>query len=155
MKNHVKGILCLTTLFFCIVTHAQKKPPVHEPEMNRPAQFSNLPDRIICHINDLESLLKFETGRNVTLPISENLIFRGIVTSVASREDNTPMQSVVIRSTNFPGSVLSFSKISVADGSVRYSGRIISFQHADAYEINLENNQYVFVKKGFYDLVNE
>ena len=43
----------------------------------------------------------------------------------------------------------------MADGSVRYSGRIISFQHADAYEINLENNQYVFVKKGFYDLVNE
>ena len=31
----------------------------------------------------------------------------------------------------------------------------MSFKHGDAYEISEENGQYFFVKKGFYDLVNE
>ena len=54
-----------------------------------------------------------------------------------------------------PGAALSFSKLMKEDGSISYIGRIISFQHGDAYEIILENGQYFFVKKDFYDLVND
>jgi hypothetical protein len=76
------------------------------------------------------------------------------VSSVAAQFENN-LLSIVIRSTNFPGAALSFSKITKEDGTISYAGRIISFQHGDAYEINQENGQYYFVKKGFYDLVNE
>jgi hypothetical protein len=76
------------------------------------------------------------------------------VSSVANKFENT-LQSVVIRSTNFPGAALSFSKLTKEDGTISYVGRIISFQHGDAYEITMENGQYFFIKKGFYDLVNE
>ena len=122
--------------------------------MNRPTLFQNLPNKISCRINDLSALLESEIGRPVSFSLADNLNFQGVVTSVASKFDNT-LLSVVVRSTNFAGAALSFSKITKADGTYGYVGRIISFQHGDAYEISLENGQYYFIKKGFYDLVNE
>ena len=122
--------------------------------MNRPTLFQNLPNKISCRINDLSALLESEIGQPVSFLLADNLSFKGVVSSVASKFDNT-LVSVVIRSTNFAGAALSFSKITKEDGTYNYVGRIISFQHGDAYEIRLENGQYFFVKKGFYDLVNE
>ena len=122
--------------------------------MNRPTLFQNLPNKINCRINDLSALLESEIGKPVSFSLADNLNFKGVVTSVASKFDNT-LLSVVVRSTNFGGAALSFSKITKDDGTHSYVGRIISFQHGDAYEISLENGQYYFVKKGFYDLVNE
>jgi len=121
--------------------------------MNRPSLFQNLPDRISCSISDLSAFLQLETGRTISFSFANNINFQGVVSSVASIDNS--LQSVVIRSTNFPGAALSFSKITKGDGTISYAGRIISFQHGDAYEINIENGQYFFVKKGFYDLVNE
>ena len=122
--------------------------------MNRPTLFQNLPNKISCRVNDLSALLESEIGQPVSFSLADNLSFKGVVSSVASKFDNT-LVSVVIRSTNFAGAALSFSKITKEDGTYNYVGRIISFQHGDAYEIRLENGQYFFVKKGFYDLVNE
>ena len=153
MKNLAKGVICLAIFFVCLETNAQT-PPVREPDMNRPSLFQNLPEKISCRINDLSALLESETGRKISFAFTGNINFQGIVSSVASKFDNS-LQSIVIRSTNFPGAALSFSRITKQDGTIAYVGRIISFQHGDAYEINLENGQYFFVKKGFYDLVNE
>jgi len=153
MKNLVKGIICLSVFFVCITTNAQT-PPVREPDMNRPSLFQNLPEKISCRINDLSSLLESEIGKTISFSFTGTLNFQGVVSSVASKFDNT-LQSVVVRSTNFPGAALSFSKIIKEDGTFSYVGRILSFQHGDAYEISQENGQYFFVKKGFYDLVNE
>ena len=152
MKNLVKGIICLPLFFICLQSNAQKLP-VREPDMNRPSLFQNLPNKISCRINDLSVLLASEIGKPVSFSLVDNLSFHGVISSVA-KFDNT-LNSIVIRSTNFPGAALSFSRITKEDGTYTYVGRIISFQHGDAYEINLENGQYYFVKKGFYDLVNE
>ena len=153
MKNLVKGIICLSLFLICQQSNAQT-PPVREPDMNRPSLFQNLPNKISCRINDLSALLESETGKPVSFSFVNNLNFQGVVSSVASKSDNT-LNSVVIRSTNFPGAALSFSRIKKEDGTFSYVGRIISFQHGDAYEISLENGQYYFFKKGFYDLVKE
>ena len=154
MKNLVKGIICLSVFLVCQQSNAQSIP-VREPDMNRPSLFQNLPEKVSCRINDFSALLNSETGRNVSVLFTDNINLKGVVSSVASKFDNT-LQSVVVRLTNYPGAALSFSKITKEDGTVAYTGRIISFQHGDAYEIRQENNgQYYFVKKGFYDLVNE
>jgi hypothetical protein len=153
MKNLLKGFICLSVFFIYLQSNAQT-PPVREPDMNRPSLFQNLPNKISCRINDLSAFLESEIGKPVSFSLVTNLSFQGVVSSVASKFDNT-LLSVVIRSTNFPGAALSFSRITKEDGTYSYVGRIISFQHGDAYEINLENGQYYFVKKGFYDLVNE
>lgn len=122
--------------------------------MNRANLFQGLPEKITCRITELTGLFESQTGQNISIPFFNSLNFQGTITSMATLYDNK-LQSVVIRSTNFPGAALSFSKIIKEDGSVTYTGRIISFQHGDAYEIRQENGEYFFIKKGFYDLVNE
>ena len=155
MKNLLKGFLCLLILFVCVNSSAQKPSvPVREPDYNKPSLFQNLPEKINCRVNDLAALLGTEVGKPVSFSFSNNIIFQGIVSSVATKFENS-LQSIVIRSTNFPGAALSFSKLIGEDGSISYVGRIISFQHGDAYEIVKESDQYYFIKKGFYDLVNE
>lgn len=153
MKNLAKGMICLTVFLVSIKLSAQT-PPVREPDMNKPSLFQNLPEKISCRVNDLAALLDSEVGTTVSFSFANNINFQGVVSSVAVKFENT-LQSIVIRSTNFPGAALSFSKLIKEDQTVSYVGRIISFQHGDAYEITLENGQYYFVKKGFYDLVNE
>lgn len=155
MKNLVKGFICLSVFFIGVKLNAQNPPvPVREPDVNRPSLFQNLPEKISCRVNDLASLLQAEVGQTISYSFTGNISFQGTVSSVATKFENT-LYSVVIRSTNFPGAALSFSKLIKQDGSISYVGRIISFQHGDAYEITNENGQYYFVKKGFYDLVNE
>lgn len=153
MKNLVKGFLCLSVFFVCMQTNAQTLP-VREPEMDRPSLFLTLPEKIEVNLINLSILLQSEMGKPVTFPFTENVNFHGVVTSVASMPDNS-LKSVVIKSTNFSGAAFSFSRITKEDGTISYVGRILSFQHGDAYEINMENGRYYFVKKGFYDLVNE
>src|SRR6187401_249780 len=100
MKNLVKGIICLSLFLICQQSNAQT-PPVREPDMNRPSLFQNLPSKISCRINDLSALLESGTGKTVSFSLVDNLNFQGVVSSVA-KFDNS-LNSVVIRSTNFPG----------------------------------------------------
>ena len=65
------------------------------------------------------------------------------------------MNSVVIRSTNYNGATLTISKTMNADETISYSGRIISFQSGDLFELQNKDGHLTLVKRNFYDLVNE
>lgn len=153
MKNLKAGILCFLFSFFSVFVYAQNLP-VREPDRNKPLLFSQMPDKMRISATSLENLLQYETNRQVYLNLSSDIIFRGTVSSVSARHE-PGVSSVVIRSDNFQGASLTISRLSRANGTSYFIGRIISFQHGDGYEITLENNQYYLVKKGFYDMVNE
>jgi hypothetical protein len=72
-----------------------------------------------------------------------------------SKADENNIHSVVIRSRNFNGATLTLSSSAQPNGTVKFTGRIISFQHGDLYELQNQNNQYILIKKNFYDLINE
>ena len=154
MKNYLSGIICLLMMFSCIGSAAQKNLPVREPETNRPSLFPDQPQRFGCRINNLENILDAEIGKKISIQLSDDLLFQGVVSSISSQTDKN-VQSVVVRSTNLQGAALTFSKVTRDDGSSYFTGRIISFQHADVYEIAYEKGQYAFVKKGINDLVIE
>lgn len=156
MKYLKTGIASLCCLFAVITTKAQttKSLPVREPDYNKPLLFEQSSQRSSCRVNDLQNILKYTTGQQVSFNLSDNFIFSGVVTSTANKEDGRII-SVVIRSTNYDGATLSLSKVRKEDGSSYYTGRIISFRHGDGFEIIEENGQYVLIKKGFYDMVNE
>jgi hypothetical protein len=88
--------------------------------------------------------------------ISDGSTFRftGKVVSAVSKYQNS-IVSIVVRSTNFAGASLTISKITNEDGTITYRGRIISRQHGDLYELKQVNNNYVLIKRKYYDLVNE
>jgi hypothetical protein len=159
--NHLKltGIILATTLLFGIRAIGQSAPPVNEPDLNRPRLFDNLPSEIPVSIADLKSLFAsgLQNGKDVTVRLSQDsrlAEFKGKVVSYADKYSHK-MKSVVIRSSNFNGAALTLTAASNPDGSILFSGRILSFQHGDMFELQKKNNQYMLVKKNFYELVNE
>ena len=153
MKTIQTGILSLLCLLSCLISYSQEVP-IREPDLNKPLLFEHLPQKLTCRMNELQSLLQANTGQVININVADNLNLRGVVSSVAN-SDNGKLISVVIRSTNLGGAVLSFSKITPENAVPYYTGRIISMQHGDCYELTLENGNYVLNKKGFYDMINE
>src|SRR4030095_1394206 len=137
MKNLRTAIAGLCLLFSAFGATAQNsKSPINEPDRNRPLLFAGLPDRIPVSIDYINSLFDSETGRSVSLEASATDIdarINGIVISTGTSLDGRN-QSVMVRSTNFNGANFQVSKYTDVNGTVSYTGRILSFRHGDAYE---------------------
>ncbi len=159
MKNLRTYVLCVSITLYSVCSFAQNQTvPVNEPDYNKPKLFLNLPDNITVTVSDLNALLDNPAGRNININLAEKtqspFQFEGEVISVSSKEDNN-IRSVVIRSSNYNGARFTLSRITNADGTITYSGRIMSFKHGDLYELQKKNGNFILVKKNFYDLVNE
>jgi hypothetical protein len=158
MRN-LKPLCAAIVLLICAVSsNAQETAPLSEPNYKRPQLFGSLPDNIKVNIQSLKALLKASNGEAIASDLGNSgssFRLNGQVVSTASKFNNT-MQSVVIRSSDFNGARLTFTQRTNDDGTISYIGRIISFEHADVYELQQKDDgSYEFVKKKFYDLVNE
>jgi hypothetical protein len=138
------------------VAQTSDAPPMREPDYNKPKLFTAYPDQIPVDITVFTSLLGNSVGTTVDQNIGAGGSFRisGEVVSVASKYENR-INSIAIRSSNFGGARLSFSRIINEDGSISYTGRLISKQYGDVYELQNINNHFTLVKRNYYDLVNE
>ncbi|MBI1342321.1 MAG: hypothetical protein GC171_05215 [Terrimonas sp.] len=155
MKDLKRALLLLTSISFYLIVPAQENTlPVREPDYNKPFLFEQLPQRILCSTDELQSLLQAQQGQAVNTDLALHFNFRGTVVSVADKYAGD-LVSVTIRSSNYAGAVLNLARVRLSDGSIKFTGRIISLQHGDAFDLVQENNQYYFIKKGFYDLINE
>src|SRR5678816_2747830 len=122
MKNLRTAVLCAGLACFSLVSFAQNKAiPVNEPDNNKPKLFASLPDKIPVSVNELNDLFSTQVGRpaNLNSVASAQTKFEGEVISVSDRS-REGLQSIVIRSTNFNGARMSFSKITLEDGTVTY-----------------------------------
>lgn len=146
--------ICLTGL--TAVAQSSDAPPVREPDYNKPKIFAAYPDQIQVDITVFNSLLNNTLGSTIDQNIGDGTNFRlaGEVISVASKYNNR-INSVVIRSSNFGGARLCISRIVKEDGSISYTGRMISKEYGDVYELQNINNHFTLVKRNYYDLVNE
>jgi hypothetical protein len=157
MKNLRTAALCASMIVCSLTTLAQKvKPPVNEPNYNKPRLFDHLPDRIPVTTSELDMLIDGEVGQSASVRFSgaNAQQFDGEVVSTAIKYGNK-LRSVVIRSTNFNGARFTLSKITSAEGKVSYTGRIISFQHGDLFELQEQAGELVLVKRNYYELINE
>ncbi len=158
MKNLRTILACVSIALLSLNASSQvNKSPIKEPDQNKPLLFAGMPDRIPVSMDYINSLFGSTAGRAVSLSTPDNITgsrFEGNVISTGS-ELNNRIQSVVIRSTNFLGANFTVSKTISEQGVVSYTGRIISFQHGDAYELKNESGNLVLVKKKFYSLVND
>ena len=157
MKNLRTAASCVSISLYSLSSVAQTGDiPINEPNLNKPKLFQNLPDIIPVKMNNITVLMGAEVGRPVSLSLSDATVFQfeGIIVSSVSKYENT-IQSIVIRSTNFPGATLTVSRITDDTGNISYIGRMLSMQHGDMFELKNENSQFLLVKRKFYDLVNE
>lgn len=157
MKNLRFYVVCVCiTLMSSSNLFAQEKPPLNEPDLNRPTLFQDLPSKIAVNIDQIVSLFEKSIGSTIDLGKSAvaQFQFDGEVVSKASNATDG-IQSVVIRSAYFNGAGITISKITDENGNATFRGRIISLKHGDLFVLSKENGGYVFVKKNYYDLVNE
>ena len=159
MKNLRTAVLCACislTSFCSFAQTANDIIPINEPDRNKPKLFQHLPDYFPVNVDNLNMMLNSPTGNdiNVNLSAESTLPFIGKVISNASKYENA-IYSVVIKSTNFEGARLTISRITNPDGSIKYTGRLMSLQHGDLYELQTRENRLFLVKRNLYDLVNE
>lgn len=157
MKNFRTIALCVTIPLFSLYSSAQTTSiPINEPNLNKPTMFQSMPDNIPVNFDNVTSLFSAEVGRTVTVNLSDIVSFRfdGQVVSSVSKYNNT-IQSVVVRSTNLNGANLTISRITDENGNISYTGRILSMQHGDLFELKNINNQLVMVKRKFNEVVTE
>lgn len=149
----------LFLLCCCTLAGAQEdRVQLREPDHNKPALFTQFPDRIPVDITELKQLLSPAAAKGDQTPVKfldKKLPgFNGQIVSVTSKYNNS-LRSAVVSSARFNGATLTFSSSTTTDGTARYSGRIVSFQHGDVYVLEKNNEEYFFVRKKFHELVSE
>jgi len=164
MRNLRPLVAAILLSISSVCSYSQDATPVSEPNYNKPLLFSDLPDNIKVNINALKHLLTTSVGEAVSTDLREErttnskvespFVFTGQVISTANKNNNA-FQSVVIRSANLIKAGLTFIQYKKEDGTFGYTGHIISFDHGDAFELQLIDGSYQFVKKKFHQLVNE
>jgi hypothetical protein len=135
----------IATLCILLLCHA-----IGKAQTDRPRLFQQLPDTLLIR-NDLQDLFSLAEGSSVNTMIAPGFNFQG---TVSSRVQLSYRRSIILRSVNYPGATLSFSSVTENNQQV-LRGRIISFNHLDAFEIVLINGNYYFIKTDFARLVNE
>ena len=152
MKTLTNGILCL--FFSCTFVAAIAQPPINEPDYNKPKLFKDVPERLNVRLHDFEKLLDAPLGKSINIPLHGMASLNGHVVSKSELTD-TKVQSVVVKLTNRKGANFTFTRILNDEGQFEYSGRIISREHGDCLEIDLDHGQYVFRKVDLHDLLAE
>jgi hypothetical protein len=126
MKRHAPYALSLLLSFIVTTGFCQNTNP-------KPKQFNNYPETINCSEQELSKVFTATPGQSISLSFSNNFTFAGTITSNLAKYAN--LQSAVIVSPNYSNTVFGISKITNADGSVSYVGRIINKNYFDGFEL--------------------
>ncbi|MGC4037155.1 MAG: hypothetical protein QM764_14445 [Chitinophagaceae bacterium] len=154
MKRLKSGILCLLVFSICAASHAQKLNLPTRSNAAKPKLFKDMPNRLPVASSKLSSLITLKKGQTASVSLADNFTFKGSIVSAASKY-NDAIQSIVIKSADYPDATFTISKIKLPDGTINYRGRIVSFTHGDCFELKSENGQYTLVKRNFEDMVND
>jgi len=152
MKKLKSGIACLLLSMCCVNADAQVHP-LAKSDYEKPALFSDLPQKLDLNIPALEAMLDLPTGQSINLRLG-SFNFQGSIISKSDLNDLN-VKTVVIKSSNRKGATLTFTRVHKQDGSFSYSGRMLSYNHSDAFEIVFEKGQYFLTKKKSLDMINE
>ena len=152
LRTHAVCV-CLSLMSICSYAQSNTRPPLNEPDYNKPRLFNNLPERIPFSVTNV-TLFNASIGAAVDLGLSDTVPFT-MDGEVIATSFSDKVQKLVVRSSNYPGANMTISKVTNNDGSVSYHGRILSIKHGDFYELQKSIEGYVLVKKSFYDLINE
>lgn len=157
-RQFLPGLALLTLLLIATTGSAQTKAPLNEPDRNRPRLFNKMPDEMQVDLSDIDQLIlpARSSARSESLMKGDKkcAAFTVQYISATSLYENK-VYSVVLRLPEYPGATLTLSSSTNADGTVAYTGRIISFRHGDMYELVKKGAGYIFKKRNFYDVVNE
>ncbi len=156
------GLMLLFTIANALTVGAQEKSvQLNEPDYNKPKLFNTLPATLKVTNGELETLIapaksaaRGKATEDITKMRAKVAGLSSQYIAANSRIENE-YNSVVMVLNDYPGATLTLTSVAKEDGTLVYTGRIISFKHGDAFVLELVNGQYQWTKKGFYDLIAE
>lgn len=155
MKNLYLGLLCLCSTFYVSDLGAQLLS-LRAPDLNRPKLFQDLQDTIAVEVIQLDNILNNLTPQRVNTNLFNTALFAfdGELISSTSKYDDK-IRTVIIRSTAFQGAYFTLSRSIFPDGGTNYRGMIIHKDYGDVLLLKRIGDEYLLIKKGFYDVINE
>lgn len=143
--------ICLTSLhsFSQEISFRSAK----EKNVDKHNLFVNVAERTTADFNLMQNLFNLKTGQGTTIKLSDNLQLMG---HVVMTEQQSSMQSITLRCTNFPNALFTLSKVTSEDGTVTYAGAILNHQNKDV--INLEKDDtgnYAWIKRNLSELIQD
>jgi hypothetical protein len=148
MKNLRVSMLCMCIALLHLCAVAQDSHPLApKTNVNKPKIFNSLPERIKVDMLQLDALIEKQTGNNTTVET--------LADNQSLRFDGTVLFAVTDAQSKLKSIMFTLTQLTHADGTKEYAGRILSFQHGDAYLLERDKEDYFLIKKSFYDLVNE
>lgn len=124
-----------------------------EKNVDKQSLFVNIAERTTADFNLMQNLFNLKTGQGTTIKLSDNLQLMG---HVVMTEQQSSMQSVTLRCTNFPNTLFTLSKVTLEDGSVTYTGAILNHQSKDVITLEKDDNGiYAWTKKNLSDLIQD
>ncbi|HET9057226.1 MAG TPA: hypothetical protein VFN30_10305 [Chitinophagaceae bacterium] len=122
-----------------------------EKNSDKLSLFSNVAEHTPADINLIKNLFGIKMGHAVIIKFSDDLQLNGQVIMV---EQETTLQSITIRCTNFPNALLTISKVVKEDGTIQYTGAIINNRYKDIICLEkVGNENYVWTKKNLSDVI--
>lgn len=147
-----KCAFCAALLMGLLLQASAQLPTSGTADNNKPFLFSDLPDTIQVDAARLDALVNQHMNDAVQVAFSPLFSLQGKVVSAAQAEQ---LSSIVVKASNRLGAVFTLSRITEADGSKVFTGRILSRVHADAFELVAADGRYLLVKRSHDDLVEE
>ena len=119
--------------------------PLNQQPVEKPLLFSQLPEKITCTATILQNIFSATLNNTVSVSLGNQLKIEGTV--IAKAAVSSSQLSINIRCKNYQDALLNISRITAADGSFSYIGRMVSLQHGDVLLLWEENGQYTFIRQ--------
>ena len=156
MKKFYLRVFFLCSIVSTSIVQAQQPNLYREPDHNRQKIFQQLPDSLIFQPERLVELLERKIGEKVQVPvgIESKLVLTGQVVSITNKYDGR-IQSIVIRTNENPDIMILFSRIVSDNGEIIYRGYLRGKESGDLYVAANLTGKWQWIRKGFYDVINE
>lgn len=151
----MKAFVCALSVFFILSSHAAMAQPgiSSEARTAKSRLFDDLPSRLNFRLLDVKTVFSLPIGAEFNGFIADGFHFRGTV--VSRSKDGQPYQTIVLQSINRKGAAFTLTKRNTESGTLKYSGRIVSFKNADAFDVVEQDGSYTLVKRNVEDIVTE
>ncbi len=152
IQQTIALLACLC--FYGIQATAQAPVQPNHPDYNKPKRFADLPESQAFNLSEAVGLLDLPVGAKATLTLAKNMVLSGVVVSKSDPQEKS-LKTVVLRSTNRPGTAFTFTRLAEKGGSYSYTGRLLNRNASDAVELTSEGGVYQLRKKGYYEMISE
>lgn len=134
---------CMAVLLCGHKAISQVTPPLSQHVSDKPMLFTSLPQKLECNLEEIDKLFIAEQSQKLQLHLNNHLRLEGVVMEKVQKSPE--ILSINFKANNHGGALFNISRI-IQNGTIRYTGRIISRENGDVLMMVKENEKYYFTK---------